>query len=57
MPGIGDFFRDWDAYPVPITMRYNRKGAFPTIPGGVASMICDLMITHWIVTTILETWV
>jgi hypothetical protein len=57
MPGIADFFRGWDAYPVPITMRYNRKGAFATVPGGISSMISDLMITYWIVTTILETYV
>lgn len=54
---IGNFFRSWDAYPMPITMRYNRKRAFATVHGGLFSMIADCMITYWIVTTVLETWV
>ena len=52
---IGNFFKSWDATPHAITFRYNRKKNFPTVASGIWSIVGDLMITYWIVTTFLET--
>lgn len=46
----------WDSYPIPITLRYNKARAYPTVPGGFASIIANCMITYWLVTTLLETF-
>lgn len=47
------FFHRFDRYANPVTLTYNQQRSFKTVPGGICSVITFLVLTYYIVVTVL----
>ena len=49
-----DFIKSFDDFSKPITLRYNKGGAFASAPGGCLTILVNCVLLWWLANTLEE---
>jgi len=50
------FFHKWDWYANPVTLTYNQKKSFTTVPGAICSIISGILLIYYVLANVIFFW-